>query len=183
MGDNFNYDEVLTFWFEELTPKNWWVKDTTIDALIKDRFLLVHKAAAEGRLFEWRKSPEGRLAEVIVLDQFSRNMFRNTPQSFAFDGLALKCARLAVESGDDRILPVDRRSFFYMPFMHSEDPKAHEEAVRLFSQPGLEGGLDFEYKHKAIIDRFGRYPHRNEILGRVSTPEEIEFLKGPNSGF
>ncbi|MCB0366943.1 MAG: DUF924 domain-containing protein [Bdellovibrionaceae bacterium] len=183
MGEEFDLNLVLSFWFEELSPKQWWTKDPKLDDLIKNRFLQVHRAAAQKSLMGWRRSPVGRLAEVIVLDQFSRNMFRDTPEAFAYDILALECAKQAVEAKEDHLLPVGRRYFLYMPYMHSEDPKAHEEAVKLFSQPGLEGGLDYELKHKAIIDRFGRYPHRNQILGRESTPEEVDFLKGPNSSF
>jgi uncharacterized protein (DUF924 family) len=126
---------------------------------------------------------EGRLAEIIVLDQFSRNMFRDTPAAFAQDALALVLAQEAVFSGADKLLSETQCSFLYMPFMHSESLVIHELAVELFSKPGLEGNLDFEMRHKVIIEKFGRYPHRNNILQRESTEEEMEFLKLPGSGF
>jgi len=175
--------DILHFWFTDLTPEQWFMGGDDLDADIRQRFASVHKQAAAGALSEWRKTPEGRLAEVIVLDQFSRNMFRNTPEAFAYDALALTLAQEAVKVGDDQKLSLTQRSFLYMPYMHSESKDVHEVAVKLFNVKGLEGNLAYEYKHKVIIDRFGRYPHRNRILGRVSTLEEIEFLKGPDSSF
>ena len=130
-----------------------------------------------------RASPEGQLAEILVLDQFSRNMFRDDSRAFAQDVLALVLAQEAVRSGADQSLSPTERAFLYMPYMHSESAAIHVEAVRLFDQPGLKGNLEFEHRHKAIIDRFGRYPHRNAVLGRDSTAEEREFLKQPGSGF
>ena len=131
----------------------------------------------------WRTKAEGRLAEIIVLDQFSRNIYRDQAEAFAGDNLAVQLAFEAVEVRADQKVDVSRRSFFYMPFMHSEDLKVHEKAVEVFSQPGFENSLKWEIKHKDIIERFGRYPHRNSILGRESTQEELEFLKGPGSSF
>jgi uncharacterized protein (DUF924 family) len=128
-------------------------------------------------------TPEGRLAEIIVLDQFSRNVWRDTPRAFAQDALALALAQELVASGQDRSLPVAQRSFAYMPYMHSESALIHEQAVALFSQPGMADTLRFELQHKAIVDRFGRYPHRNAILGRSSTAKELAFLSGPGSSF
>jgi uncharacterized protein (DUF924 family) len=176
------YQSVYDFWFKELSPKDWWKKSDELDATIRDRFFETHRAGVHGELFYWRSSAEGRLAEIILIDQFSRNMFRGKPESFAYDPIALVLAQEAVRVGADQEIE-DGRSFMYMPYMHSESLVVHEEAVRLFSQPGMEGSLNFEMKHKVIIDQFGRYPHRNEILGRESTPAEIEFLKGPNSSF
>jgi uncharacterized protein (DUF924 family) len=124
-----------------------------------------------------------RLAEIIVLDQFSRNMYRDTPQSFAYDVIALVLAQEAVAQGAHRELALPKRSFVLMPYMHSESLLVHEQAMQLFDQPGLEDDLDFERRHKSIIERFGRYPHRNAILGRTSTAEELEFLKQPGSSF
>lgn len=178
-----DYQSVLQFWFEEIEPKKWWVKDPAFDQLLRERFGKLHAQAARGELFAWRKTAEGRLAEIIVLDQFSRNIFRDTPAAFAQDVLALVLAQEAVVAGADKSLPEKQCSFLYMPFMHSESLAIHDVAVKLFSKPGLEGNLDFEMKHKVIIEKFGRYPHRNEILGRASTAEELEFLKQPNSGF
>ncbi|MCR9145469.1 MAG: DUF924 domain-containing protein [bacterium] len=178
-----NYQDVLKFWFEELTPKQWWVKDPELDATIAKRFGETLNRASQCELFAWRDTPDGRLAEIIVLDQFSRNMYRDQAQAFAADPLAVALAQAAVQTGDDMKIPRERRPFLYMPYMHSESLTIHDEAVRLFTELGIEQNLDYEYKHKAIIDRFGRYPHRNQILGRESTPEEIEFLKGPGSSF
>jgi uncharacterized protein (DUF924 family) len=118
-----------------------------------------------------------------VLDQFSRNVWRDTPRAFSQDPQALCLAQEFVRTGQDRALPPAQRAFAYMPYMHSESRPIHEQAVALFSQPGLEGSLAFERRHQAIIERFGRYPHRNAILGRVSTPEEIAFLAEPGSSF
>lgn len=175
--------EILSFWFEELTPKDWFTKNEKLDEKIRQRFLAVHASAEKGELFIWRDNPQGRLAEIIVLDQFSRNMFRDTSLCFASDALALILAQEAVRAGADKSLSPTQKSFLYMPYMHSESLKIHEEAVQLFHQEGLEGNYDFELKHKKIIERFGRYPHRNKILGRASTTEETEFLKQPGSSF
>lgn len=177
------YEEVLTFWFDELEPAQWWRKDEALDRRISERFSDVHAAAARCELFEWRRRDRGRLAEVIVLDQFSRNIFRDSAPAFACDPLALALAQEAVSNGADASLAPAEKSFMYLPFMHSESLAIHEIAVRLFRDGGLDHNLDFEFKHKAIIERFGRYPHRNEVLGRTSTAEEIEFLKQPGSSF
>jgi uncharacterized protein (DUF924 family) len=180
---SLNYNDVLFFWFEQIDSSYWFKKDEHFDAQVRARFLNFYKAICRGETAHWRATPEGRLAEIIVLDQFSRNMFRGTAQSFEGDELALKLAKEAVAAGDDKKLPVQQRGFLYMPYMHSEDKAVHEEAVKLFNQPGLENNLKFEYLHKKIIDRFGRYPHRNEVLGRESTKEELEFLKTAGSSF
>jgi len=177
------FEEVLAFWFDELEPAQWWIKDPSLDGEITRRFLEVHRCAAAGELEGWRGAPSGRLAEVIVLDQFSRNMFRDTPQAWAFDAMALDRAREAIEVGADVSLAPERRGFLYMPFMHSESALDHEEAVRLFEALGNPNSVDYEHRHKAIIDRFGRYPHRNAVLGRTSTPQEVAFLKEPGSSF
>ena len=176
-------DAILAFWFDEIEPKQWWARSDDFDRLIATRFSAVHGAATRGELHVWRSSPAGRLAEVIVLDQFSRNLHRDSPLAFAWDGMALVLAQEAVAAHADQALPAARRAFLYMPYMHSESALIHGLAVSLFGQPGLEGNLDFELRHKAIIDRFGRYPHRNAALGRSSTAEEIAFLKQPGSSF
>ena len=139
--------------------------------------------AAQAELQDWRSTAQGRLAEVIVLDQFSRNVYRDTARAFAQDALALVLAQELVASGQDRSLPLAQRSFAYMPYMHSESALVHAQAALLFDQPGMEDTLRFELRHKAIIDRFGRYPHRNTILGRESTAEELAFLSEPGSSF
>jgi len=177
------HDEVLKFWFEEIDEKQWWVKDETFDELIKDCFAGIHAQAAACELFEWRETARGRLAEIIVLDQFSRNMYRGTPASFTCDPLALALAQEAVALDMDKELKDIERSFLYMPYMHSESLKIHDIALELFSQEGMQNNYDFEVKHRDIIVKFGRYPHRNEILGRESTDEEIEFLTTPGSSF
>ena len=175
--------QVVTFWFEKLDPKQWWAKDSSLDRLIADEFGDVHNQACQGELFLWRKEPLGRLAEVIVLDQFSRNIFRGQPKSFAQDALALVLAQEAISNEADRELSQEQRGFLYLPFMHSESIAIHDVALQLFSQEGFQGMLDFEHRHRDIILRFGRYPHRNKVLGRQSTAEEIEFLTQPNSSF
>ncbi len=174
---------ILHFWFTELTPKHHFAKDAALDEAIRTRFGATLEAAARCELFAWRNTPEGRLAEVLVLDQFSRNVYRDTPQAFAHDALALALAQELVASGQDRSLPLAQRSFAYMPYMHSESAVVHAQAIDLFSQPGMEDTLRFELRHKDIIDRFGRYPHRNALLGRISTPEELAFLSAPGSAF
>ena len=174
---------ILHFWFTELTPKHHFAKDAALDETIRTRFGATLAAAARCELFAWRTTPEGRLAEVLVLDQFSRNVYRDTPQAFAQDALALALAQELVASGQDRSLPLAQRSFTYMPYMHSESAVVHAQAIDLFSQPGMEDTLRFELRHKDIIDRFGRYPHRNALLGRISTPEELAFLSAPGSAF
>jgi uncharacterized protein (DUF924 family) len=173
---------ILHFWFQETTPTQWWKVDPAFDSLIRERFSEVHAQANRCELFEWRATPQGRLAEVMVLDQFSRNMHRGTPQAFASDALALALAQEAVACGAGQLLAREELPFLYMPFMHSESRSIHVVAERLFREAGLPN-LDFELRHKAIVDRFGRYPHRNAILGRKSTPEEIEFLQQPGSSF
>ncbi len=176
-------EAVLRFWFVELEPRDWWRKDPELDQRIASRFGALLETAATGALAEWRTTPRGRLAEIIVLDQFSRNIHRGSAEAFANDALALHLAEEAVATGAALELLVEERRFFYMPYMHSESAAVHETAMRLFATPGLEKNLDFERRHKAMIDRFGRFPHRNALLGRESTAEEIEFLKQPGSSF
>lgn len=177
------YREVLTFWFEEIEPKQWWAVEPTLDALIESRFGELLQRTARCELHEWRSQPKGRLAEIIVLDQFSRNVFRNTPLAFAQDPMALALAQEAVAAGVHRSLSPIENCFLLMPYMHSESARIHVEAEALFRQFAPDDNYQFELQHKAIVDRFKRYPHRNAILGRASTPEEIEFLKQPGSGF
>lgn len=176
-------DDVLTFWFQEITPKQWWATSDNLDREIEFRFGALHYAAIRCELYGWRESAKGRLAEIIALDQFSRNIYRDHPNAFAFDSLSLALAQTAVAANADNELDINQRAFFYMPYMHGESRLIHEVAVMLFSPPGMEANLQFELRHKEIIDRFGRYPHRNTILGRTSTPEEIDFLKTADSSF
>ena len=177
------HDEILQFWFSEIDPAQWWVKDDAFDALIAARFGDVHREAASCECSDWRASPTGRLAEIIVLDQFSRNMFRDRPESFAQDPLALALAQEAVRSGADRGLTPAQRNFLYMPYMHSESLRIHEAATALYARNGVTSTIEFARRHREIIERFGRFPHRNAILGRVSTPAEREFLAQPGSSF
>ena len=177
------HTKVLDFWFTEIQPKHWWKKDKEFDALIKRRFGALHAQAKAGELFSWRESARGSLAEIIILDQFSRNIYRDQAEAFASDPLSLALAQTAIAKGFDMDLPKTERSFLYLPFMHSESALIHHEAIRLYESLGLPANLDFERKHKVIIDSFGRYPHRNEILGRDSTEEELAFLQQPNSSF
>ena len=175
--------EILKFWFEDIPSKSWFVKDSAFDQLIKERYLPFHRAAACGELYSWRDNAQGRLAEIIILDQFSRNIYRDKSGAFAWDNQVLVLAQEAVAVGALDELEVTQQSFLIMPYMHSESKLIHEQAVMLFSRPGLENNLDFELRHKEIIDRFGRYPHRNAILGRQSSVEEEEFLAQPGSSF
>ena len=176
-------DEILRFWFEEIEPKAWFAKDLAFDQEIKTRFGELLTQAINGELYHWRTSPQGRLAEIIVLDQFSRNIHRDTPQAFAADPMALALAQEAVAAGVDKQLQPKQIPFLYMPYMHSESRAIHEVALILFNREGAENNLIFEQRHKAIIDQFGRYPHRNAILGRQSTEEELAFLAKPGSSF
>ncbi|KXS38381.1 MAG: hypothetical protein AWU55_1598 [Halomonadaceae bacterium T82-2] len=177
------HESVLDFWFRELAPRQWFRKDPALDRCIETRFRAIWEAARAGELWPWRDSPHGRLAEVLVLDQFSRNLFRDRPEAFAQDAQALVLAQEAVAAGVDAELETSQRVFLYMPYMHSESLRIHDEAVKLFDQPGLENNLEYEHRHRRILERFGRYPHRNAILGRESTPEEVEFLRQPGSSF
>lgn len=176
-------DDIIHFWFNEIDPKAWFDNDSEFDALIKQRFEPLLIQAKQGELYHWRITPQGRLAEIIILDQFSRNIYRDTPQAFAADPMALALAQEAVAAGADQQLNVSYVSFLYIPYMHSESRAIHEVALILFSREAVTANLPFEQRHKAIIDRFGRYPHRNHILGRRSTPEEVAFLQQPGSRF
>jgi len=174
---------ILRFWFEEIEQSKWWLKDLQFDAMITERFAEVHQAATCCELSNWRTSAEGRLAEIIILDQFSRNMFRDTALSFASDPLSLVLAQEAISVGADVALNQSQRNFLYMPFMHSESLIIHDIAVQLYTNNAAKTSLDFELKHRDIIQTFGRYPHRNSILGRTSTQAELEFLTQSNSSF
>lgn len=174
---------VWQFWFETLEPRQWFQKSTRLDQDITQRFGQLLRQARACELSDWRDSPKGRLAEILVLDQFSRNIYRDRPEAFASDALALALAQEAVRQGADQSLAAQERAFLYMPYMHSESLQIHREAMKLFDQPGLENNLKFEIRHREIIERFGRYPHRNAILGRQSSEEEQSFLEQPGSSF
>jgi uncharacterized protein (DUF924 family) len=176
---------VLDFWFgdTEVARPEWFRKDAQFDALIRARFGAAVERALQGAFLEWDATPEGALARVILLDQFTRNIFRGTPRAFAGDALALDAARAMVARGDDLRLPALRRQFVYLPFEHSEDIAMQRESLRLFAALNLGDLEEWARKHAVIVERFGRFPHRNAILGRESTAEEIEFLRQPGSGF
>lgn len=168
-------EHVLTFWFEEHTREDWFGGKPEFDDKIRSRFgNLVHQAEAS-ELFSWRTTPEGRLAEVIILDQFTRQLFRGQARAFASDPLALALAQEAVANGDDLKLTDMQRQFLYTPYMHSESLVIQDESVRLYAQLDDEG-LKFAERHRDTIQRFGRYPKRNEALGRQPTAEEIDYI-------
>ena len=183
MTANIDFVSVLDFWFQQTEPKSWWAADPAFDAQIEKRFITVMEKAAQAELFAWRASAKGRLAEIIVLDQFSRNVYRNTPKAFAQDPMALVLAQEAVAKGVLNELNPDERAFLLLPYMHSESRSIHVQAEHLYREWAPENNYRFEVRHKEIIDRFGRYPHRNTILNRESTIEELEFLKQPGSSF
>jgi uncharacterized protein (DUF924 family) len=181
-------DEVLAFWFGA-GPQKWFAKDPGFDAEIRTRFGVLHAEAAAGAHAEWLATPRGALALIIVLDQFSRNLFREGARAFAQDGPALAISRELVSSGRLRELPPDQRGFALMPLMHAEDLEAQRaciagfEALAAEGVPGAGQGVDYAKMHAAIVERFGRFPHRNAALGRESTPEELAFLAQPGSRF
>ena len=177
-----NTADILRFWFEEAGAKRWFKKSDAFDALCKERFSPTLAAASKGECWEWRKTPEGRCAEIIVLDQFSRNLYRNDARAYAKDGMALVLAQEAVANGDDQRMNADQRYFTYMPYMHSESLAVHEQGLRLFETLGNTEALRYEKAHRDVIQRFGRYPSRNAVLGRHSTTEELEYLKS-TTGF
>ena len=187
--------DVLDFWF--LPPDNrdygqargeWFRKDDAFDAHIRARFGTLIDAAIEGGLRAWEATPHGALARLIVLDQLTRNVYRGTPRAFAGDAQALALAVALTQAGQDQQLPPMLRAFAYLPFEHAEDLAMQARAVELFqllsqAQPGFDGMLDYAQRHQEVIARFGRFPHRNAMLGRPSTPEEVEFLRQPGSSF
>lgn len=177
------YQAVLNFWFNEIRPQQWFRGDAAFDVVVRERFSALQCAAHLGECWEWRRQPRGRLAEIIVLDQFSRHMYRGTPRAFASDGMALALAQEAIAGGHDTALAPLERAFLYMPFQHSESRIVQAESVRLFEALGEAEQYDFALRHKAIVDQFGRFPHRNAILGRQSSVEEEAFLKTPGSSF
>jgi uncharacterized protein (DUF924 family) len=187
--------DVLDFWFGAPgSPEHgrereaWFRKDAVFDRAIATRFGALIERGIAGALAHWQGEPLGALAEIVVLDQFTRNVFRDTPRAFSGDARALRAAQALVESGTDRGLLAVQRQFVYLPFEHAESMALQDEALRLFTQlaadhPAQAGLIEWAHKHRVIIERFGRFPHRNLVLGRVSTAEEIEFLKQPGSGF
>ncbi|MEM8610592.1 MAG: DUF924 family protein [Cyanobacteria bacterium P01_H01_bin.105] len=182
---------VLDFWFGSPAGayrKQWFRKNPDFDAQIKNQFLDLYWAMVASPTEPWLTTSKASLARIIVLDQFARNMFRGTPQSFAADPQALATSELVIEQGDDaELIPVER-FFLYLPFEHSENLEHQNRCVEFFKAlaleaPELQSGLDYAYRHRDVIARFGRFPHRNEVLGRPSTQAELDFLKQPGSRF
>lgn len=175
--------EVLSFWFDELSDRDWFQSTEALDRQIERRFRQTHLMLAREVPWEWRADAVSRLAAIIVFDQFPRNMFRGTPLAFATDGLALREAKLALKEGADQMVHARQRAFFYLPFEHSESLEDQALSVELFSKIDNPDLLDYALRHRDVIKRFGRFPHRNVILGRTSTREEAVFLLQPGSSF
>jgi len=176
-------EEILQFWLVDTPAEGRFVQDRALDAEIRRRFGTLHEQLSGGVPVQWRSSPRDLLAAVIVLDQFSRNLFRGSPQAYAQDAQARALVEQALEKGWDRQLSVEERWFLYMPFMHSEDLADQERSVALYKALGLEEVFDFAMRHRDQIARFGRFPQRNEVLGRESTADEKAFLQRPDSRF
>lgn len=183
MSDIATVDAVLTFWFEDCSPQDWFQKSDAFDAGLRDRFAATHAAAAAGELDGWAETRDGRMALILVLDQMSRNLHRGDPRAFAQDAMALDLARRAVAAGDHAFSSPERCLFLYLPFEHSEELADQALCMALYTALGNAEWTEYAHRHQVIIERFGRFPHRNEILGRESTAEEIAFLKEPNSSF
>jgi len=174
IAENWN-EEVVRFWFDELSPQDWFMRNADVDRRIRERFLPLYESVSAGPAEV--ATPRQALATVIVLDQFPRNLFRGSPRAFATDAQALAIAQHAIESGWDRELSAPQRMFLYMPFQHAENRDIQSRSMALFESLGMEQSLDYARQHREIVERFGRFPHRNAALGRASTPEEIEFMK------
>jgi len=181
IGDTI--DKLLHFWFEILTPKDWYRPSERVDADIERRFRDTYDALKDGVPEGWLSTPRGVLAAILVLDQLPRNLFRGSRQAFATDAQALALAKRALAEGMDERLPPKRRAFLYLPFQHSEEAADQARSVGLFMALGNPVNLDYAIRHQDVVKRFGRFPHRNKVLGRESTPEEEAFLKQPGSSF
>jgi uncharacterized protein (DUF924 family) len=175
--------DILGFWFGELGHQDWFRRDEAIDATIASRFGGVYQELRGGVPETWLATPEGVLAAILVLDQFPRNMFRDDARAFATDGMALALAKQAIADGIDKTLTPDQRAFIYMPLQHSEDDADQALSVGLYAMLGIPLNLDFALRHKAVIDRFGRFPHRNAVLGRQSSAAEAAYLAKPGPPF
>lgn len=186
-------EDILTFWFLDPTGQTaryrqeWFVKSPAFDQAIRDRFLPLHQQAATGQFAHWSETAQGTLALILVLDQLPRNLFRGDPRAFATDQPALALTQHAIARGFDQALPLIQRWFVYLPLMHSEDLDMQNQSVEVFQQfqhdPETQSSYPYAIKHRDVIQRFGRFPHRNAILGRENTPEEIAFLQQPGSSF
>ena len=177
-------DDVLQFWFEETAYEQRFKKDPAVDAAIRARFGALAARAEAGGCADWASNAEGALALLILLDQFSRNLHRDSPRAFACDGMARAVAEQALERGFDLAFPTERRVFFYLPFEHSEDLADQERCCRLVHERiGEANYIDYAERHRDVIARFGRFPHRNRVMGRQCTPEEEDYLSQPGAGF
>jgi len=182
-------EDVLTFWFDEAGPEKWFNKDDAFDEEIRERFSELVHTARDGKLESWVETPRGCLALIVLIDHFSRNIHRNAPLAWSADSHTLGMTTLAIDKGYDRSLGINERKFVYMPLMHSEVLADQDMSMEVFGRLADEGMENSERtmssaaRHREIIERFGRFPHRNDVLGRESTPEETEFLKEPNSSF
>ena len=178
-----HFNDILTFWFHEIEPKQWWKKDKKFDDLLRCRFLNIHSLAIKSQLTSWQTCEKGRLAEIIVIDQFSRNIFRNKPEAFNSDHLALFLSKEILHLGHYQKFNKNEKIFAIMPFMHSEIIEDQIISLNLYSNLGIKENFRSALKHFNIIRKFGRFPHRNKILNRKSTDEELAFLKTPGSSF
>lgn len=176
-------DDVLGFWFGESTPEQWFAKDDGFDAALRDRFGAAHDEASAGGLADWEASADGRMALILVLDQLSRNLYRGDGRAFAQDERARAVAHRAIAAGDHVFAPRERCQFLFLPFEHSEHLADQMWCEALFRALGDDYLTDYAVRHRVIIERFGRFPHRNAALGRASTAEELAFLEQPNSSF
>jgi uncharacterized protein (DUF924 family) len=179
-------DKVLDFWFNETDRQNWFERSDAFDQVIRDRFGDAVEIARAGGFTDWHETPRGCLAVIILIDQLSRNIYRDSPLAWSADDVGLSCTKQAITRAYDADLGIDERKFLYMPLMHSEVLADQEQCVELFETLATDEddvSLDFAIRHRDIIARFGRFLHRNKILGRESTPEELAFLKEPDSSF
>lgn len=177
--------DIIDFWFEDSSPQQWFQKNPDYDALIKSRFLETYEIARQGAVDSWKNDADGVLALCLVLDQFPRNMFRDTPQAFATDSQALLVAKYAISKGLDQVVSPRKRRFVYLPFEHSENLSDQRKSLELFQTLKADDPLSYEYaqRHLDVIEKYGRFPHRNVILGRDNTPEEDHYLAQIGSGF
>ena len=177
--------DILDFWFVEATPPQWFQKNEVFDDMIRDRFMPIYDMARAGLCDSWMRDADGCLALCITLDQFPRNMFRNSSRSFESDGKALLVARHAVKNGFDQVLNIQKKRFIYLPFEHSENLDDQILSVEFFAAMKDEDPLSYDYalRHFKVIEQFGRFPHRNHVLGRTNSPDEEEYLATPGAGF
>lgn len=177
--------EVLHFWFTETQPQQWFQKNDDFDRAIRERFMVTYDMARDGLCDAWRDDAPGCVALCVVLDQFPRNMFRNDPRAFATDEAALLVAKFAVARGFDKLVTPEKRRFLYLPYEHSESLSDQKKSVDLFAAMKKDDPLGYDYalRHLEVIEKFGRFPHRNAVLGRANTPEEEEYLAQPGAGF